>query len=115
MTQRKRGRRGAPSFDSFAHNHDPRGERLSAQVCEALRLALSLLDDPRLEDAFVRDVDSTGASLRVTVEADPSSIPDVESALERCTPRLRSELSTEIHRKRIPNLKFVVVPKSEDA
>ena len=114
MTDKKRGRRGGSTFDSFSLTNDPRGERLSAQVCEALRLAVGDLDDPRLENAHVLHVSSAGASLRVTVEADLASIGDVEDALERCTPRLRGELATEIHRKRIPNLKFVVVPRSEE-
>jgi ribosome-binding factor A len=106
------GRRARTDFDSFTFASDPRADRLSAQVCEALRLALALMDDPRLEDAWIRDVVPEGGSLVATVEVDAHDVPAVELALQRATPRLRSELATEVHRKRLPNLRFAVVPKA---
>lgn len=113
MKRRRGGRRegrGA-EFDSFAHVVDPRGGMLASQVHEALRMALAVLDDPRLDDAEVRDVVPDGGALRATVECPAEQVPTVIEALERATPRLRYELASEIHRKRLPNVRFVVLPK----
>ena len=114
MTKRQRGRRGdgRPEIDSFAHA-DPRGGMLAQQIAEALRLALALLDDPRLEDVTLRDVVSEGGAMRATVECPPDHVPGVIVALDRAAPRLRYELASEIHRKRLPNVRFVVLPRSD--
>jgi ribosome-binding factor A len=86
---------------------------LATQVSEALRFALALLDDPRLEDATVRDVVPDGGALTATVECPPEHVPGVVAALDRAMPRIRYELAAEIHRKRLPNVRFVVLPRGE--
>lgn len=83
---------------------------LSSQIEEALRLALALLEDPRLDDASLRDVTTDGSALRATVECPPEDVLDVDRALARAMPRIRYELASEVHRKRLPNLRFVVLP-----
>jgi ribosome-binding factor A len=113
MTKRQRGRRSerSPEIDSFAHIADPRGGMLASQVGEALRFGLALLDDPRLEEATLRDVVAEGGALRATVECPPEHVPGVVAALAKAMPRLRYELASEINRKRVPNVRFVVLPR----
>lgn len=112
MTRRFRGRRASrsPEFDVPHAATSPREAMLSSQIEDALRLALAVLDDPRLDDAVLRDVAPDGAFLRATVECPAHEVVDVEHALARAMPRIKYELASEVHRKRLPNVRFVVVP-----
>lgn len=114
MNKRQRGRRdGRSQMDVSTLAVDPRGGMLATQVSEALQFALALLDDPRLEEATLRDVVPEGGALRATVECPPEHVPGVVAALDRAMPRIRYELASEIHRKRLPNVRFVVLPRGE--
>lgn len=88
---------------------------LASQVDEALRLALATLDDPRLEDATVRDVTAEGGALRATIECEALDVPAVIAALDRAMPRIRFELASDIHRKKLPSVRFVVLPRGAPA
>lgn len=111
MTRRHRGRdRDAPHFDSFAGAGDPRAGMLASQVEEALRLSLALLDDPRLDGARLVGVGHQGGTLVATVEAPPAQLVAVGAALARAMPRIRYDLAGEVHRKRLPVVRFAVVP-----
>jgi ribosome-binding factor A len=114
MTKRQRGgrRETGPELDAASPSAAPRAGMLAEQVAEALRFALALLDDPRLEDATLRDVVPEGGALRATVVCPPDHVPGVIAALDRAMPRIRYELASEIHRKRLPNVRFVVLPES---
>lgn len=113
MTKKRHRPRGdaGPENSAFGVVGDPRSGMLAEQIGEALRFAIALLDDPRLEDATLRDVVPDGAAMRATVECPPDHVPLVIAALDRAMPRIRYELASEIHRKRLPNVRFVVVPR----
>ncbi len=104
-----RERRGGPA------RRDPSVARFLSQVSDALHLALASADDPRLADAALVDVIVSPGSgpLRVVVAAPIASVDDVLAALDASRGRLRSEVAASIHRKRTPELSFVVVPRDD--
>lgn len=110
MTTRPSRRPSRRSFDRSVPLSDPRGEQLAAQAHDALQLALATLEDPRLEDVVLRAVTSDlGGALVATFEAPIASLQAAAVALALATPRLRHEVASEIHRKRAPNLRVVLI------
>lgn len=127
-------RRGDPSADrSFPddgvdprtffdrRNHDRsrnhKARMLSSQVAECLQLVFdNALHDPDLQDVHLHGVEpgSDAGTLRVTVVvADPNDVVRVRNALGRAAGRLRSEVARAVHRRRVPQLLFRVVPEAE--
>lgn len=98
----------APSF-----SHDTRAEQLSAQVADALTLALADARDPFLRDLVVAAVVPRrgAACLQVTLEV-PAEHPvaEVQRRVQRAVGWLRSEVADAIERKRVPELIVIVVP-----
>ena len=86
--------------------------RLCRQVAEALSCALATAVDDRLWSLSVLAVEPLcGTShLRVVLAAGDGDASADERALEGARGYLRSEVAQEIHRKRVPDLHFVVVP-----
>jgi ribosome-binding factor A len=116
MSTRSSRRPGRRSFDRSVPVSDPRGEQLAAQAHDALQLALASLEDPRLDDVVLRAVTSDlGGALVATFEAPTASLHAAELALALATPRLRHEVASEIHRKRAPNLRVLVIPSDLEA
>lgn|GEM_PF-5632773 len=93
---------------------DTKTNQLCRRVEEALRCALLCAEHSLLRDLLITGVEPLrGASLmRVLVETpDPTHEPKtLEIALEKACGYLRAEVARSIHRKRVPGLRFEVVP-----
>ena len=99
---------------------DPKQDRKTLQLCRQVQRALSMAlggdgADDLLTDATVESVEPLGGPgqllVRVTVPADPAVHPaEVMARLAAQAPRLRAVVASEICRKRVPTLSFVVVP-----
>lgn len=93
---------------------DHAAERLGQEMRE--NLALSMPEDPRLEVFRVATVSSTGKGNTFVVQVyctDPnlSYSPDsIQKILQDNKGKLRAEVALGIHRKRVPDLKFEVLP-----
>ena len=87
--------------------------QMCRQVERRLDLALGGLDDPVLQGLWVSRVVSEpgGRSLLVEIVVDdPERASDVRRRLDTARAHLRSEVAAAIHRKRTPQLQFVVLP-----
>lgn len=115
---------------SDSRSFNPREDRKTLQLCRQVQRALGMAlggggADDLLTDATVESVEPLGGPgqllVRVTVPADPAVHPaEVMARLAAQTPRLRAVVASEICRKRVPTLSFVVVPdvarrQSDDA
>ena len=91
---------------------DHRLDQVCAQAYEVLSLALEgECRDPLLQQLSVRAVlpDPDGSRLSVHVSAPAGeSAPAILAALERARGMLRTQLATELDKKRAPNLRFVL-------
>jgi ribosome-binding factor A len=109
--------RGEPGPD---HGAEPlyRGNRKALQLCRqvqrALGYALSGLDDDVLASLYVESVEPAPNEkhLMVTVSPLDQGIEpeEVLVRLYRVLGRLRSEVASDIHRKRVPELSFRCLP-----
>jgi ribosome-binding factor A len=100
--------RGAPPTRAIR-----RSRQLCRQVHEELELALAELRDTALEGAtvFAVELEGGGITLRIGVVAPGDRDPTlVRAALERRRGELRDGIAEAIHRKRTPQLVFVVIP-----
>lgn len=83
--------------------------QLCAQVADALNLALPECHDDRLRELLVESVISApdSSQLLVTIKL-PSSLREHEvmECLHNAVGKLRSDVASFIHRKRVPHLKF---------
>ena len=107
---RKRSSRSRREFIEPGHDH--RLQQVSAQAHEVLSLAIEgECRDPVLQQLSVRRVlpDPDGSRLAVYVSApEGASAPEILEALERAKGLLRSQLASELNKKRTPNLRFVL-------
>jgi ribosome-binding factor A len=112
---RKRSSRSHP--DSFEPGFDHRLQQVCARAYEVLSLAIEgECGDPVLQQLSVRAVlpDPDGSRLAVHVSAPPGeSAPAILEALERAKGLLRSQLASELNKKRTPNLRFVLYDEGE--
>ena len=94
--------------------------QLCAQVEQTISLALGDAADLRLHDLFVQSVSPgpDAARLLVTVVAtsssDLESLEKMKTALSSARCWLRQQVAADIHRKRTPELTFLVLPRWED-
>jgi ribosome-binding factor A len=94
-------------------------DRKQAQLCarmhQLLTSSLSIdIRDPTLEGAMIDHVavnPGGGFSVLVVVDAE-TSLSAVQSSLERATPIFRMALARGLHRKRVPQLLYAVMPSS---
>lgn len=100
--------------DSFIP-YDRKTEQLCQQAHEALSLAIASCRDPVARACQVESVvPSSGPHqllVHVIPDEDGSSLEDLAAALERLRGYLRHEVAATIHRKRAPELRFVVRPR----
>jgi ribosome-binding factor A len=95
---------------------DRKTAQLCAQVRRALSSALAELADPSLRDLLVGSVEPAPDAGRLAVRVFPStSAPDLDTDELRRRLRalrgfLRAEVAAAIHRKRTPELDFLVTP-----
>jgi ribosome-binding factor A len=101
---------------SEGRRFDPANDRKTLQLCRQVQRALSMaLADELLTDAYVESVEPMGGPgqllVRVMLGTSVGTTPaDIMARLSACTPRLRAIVATEISRKRVPMLSFVVIP-----
>ena len=122
---RSRPRRtDAPSLETTYFDKDDSGRRahpdkktqqLCRQVHRRLDLALAELEDPALHGLWVHSVtaEPTGRALVVHVIVRAAEqIREVSAHLEAARSHLRPEVANAIHRKRTPQLQFIVLPQA---
>lgn len=119
MTRHHRQRgRGGSSF------RPQRVDRKTLQLCGQIRDTLNYvlsgeLDDDLLRNLYVESVRPAPDASRVLVSVAPLDARDADRAdqiLQKLlihTPRIRSEVSQSIHRRKTPELSFVVVQPEE--
>ena len=105
----------------FGGNHHLKHERKTAQLCEqvaeAISFALAECHNPLLADLFVESVDPapSASRLRVVVSADIDADGEAAlDALDHARNFLRRQIAGEIHRKRVPELSFVLMLRGDD-
>jgi ribosome-binding factor A len=88
-------------------------DQLCVQVAEAIALALATASDPHLRELGVVSVTpGQGASaLRVTLAApaDEADLATLQARLQRAAGYLRGEVATSVHRRRVPDLTYLLV------
>ena len=103
--------------ESIEAGFDHRLQQVCAQAHEVLSLAIEgECRDPVLQQLSVRAVlpDPDGSRLAVHVSAPQGeSAPAILEALERAKGLLRSQLASELNKKRTPNLRFVLYDEEE--
>lgn len=91
--------------------------QLCAQVEDVVSLSLGDSEDPRLRDLVVESVvpgaDASRLLVRVVAPegADLEQIEALYAALQHAGGWLRRQVAAEIHRKRTPELSFLVLPR----
>lgn len=119
MTRHHRRRGG--SGGSF---HPQRTDRKTLQLCGQIRDTLNYvltgeLDDDLLRNLYVENVQPAPDASRLLVSVAPLDAGDAERTdqiLQKLlihTPRIRSEVARSIHRRKTPELSFVVVRPEE--
>ncbi len=121
--QRSRLRRtDAPSLETtyfetddsgYRAHPDKKTQQLCRQIHRRLDLAIGELEDPVFHGLWVHRVtpQAGGRALLVhVITADADQIREVSRHLEAARSHLRSEVASAIHRKRTPQLQFVVLP-----
>lgn len=88
--------------------------QLCAQVSQAISEVLGgECEDPVLQALWVEDVTPMDGSRRLLVSLrimEPDQdVAEVKAKVERITSWIRSEVAGSIHRKRVPELSFVVI------
>jgi ribosome-binding factor A len=117
-----RTNQGGESAGADPHTSFPkktyRGNRKALQLCRqvqrALGFALSDCDDEVLASLYVESVEPAPNEKHLMVTVSPLD-PDIEPEdalvrLHRVIGRLRSEVASDIHRKRVPELSFRCLP-----
>lgn len=106
-------------FDKDDSGHrahpDKKTQQLCRQVHRRLDLALAELEDPALDGLWVHSVtpEAGGRALVVHVIVRATEqIRDVAGHLDAARSHLRSEVASAIHRKRTPQLQFIVLPQA---
>jgi len=94
--------------------------QLCAEVAEIASLALGSSRDPRLNQLLVHSVTASTDGARLIVNVVPTdvdsfdSLESLMSALDSARPWLRSQIASEIYRKRTPDIRFQIVLGAED-
>ena len=104
--------------DGAPQGTDHKGHQLCAQARDALELALAASADAVLRDLRVENVTLLrgGSCLEVAVRpvGDARELWWIGTRLRRARGYLRGEIAASIHRKRTPELAFVVLPLDEE-
>ncbi len=112
----RRPKRSRESADVSSSPFDPRGAQVLVSARRTLALALEDARDPVLARASLIDVvpHPDASCLRLVVSAASGDLEAVREALLRARSYLRSELATDLDRRRTPEITFTVVAR-EDA
>lgn len=108
-------------FDSHAGSpltssrNETKARQLCRQVQRRLELALGELDDPLLQGLWIHAVvpEPGGRALLVQlVDTEAHPIHELLARLDVVRGRLRADVAAAIHRKRTPQLHFMIVPEA---
>ncbi len=126
MTSRKKRRRNDCAYEGLVgssneeesvfsdpHRVDTKTIQLCRQVEEAIAIALACSANPFLRGVYVASVEPQGgaAQLRVLVTSEGDyDYEGMHQILDRAAGYFRSEVAKAINRKRVPMLRFTVVP-----
>ena len=109
-------RRGRPDHSSRPQRPDRKTLQLCGQIADTLNYVLSgELGDDLLRNLYVESVRPAPDASRLLVSVAPLDPADAERAdqilqkLHIYAPRIRSEVAQSIHRRKTPELSFVVV------
>lgn len=99
-----------PRFDPVERKPGNRKAlQLCAQVANALNMALADCSDECLREAFVEAVvpapDSSHMLVKIRTTLDKELVME---ALQKASGRMRNEIASAIHRKKVPQLRFEV-------
>lgn len=113
---------GPPTSRRKEQRDDSSNERKTMQLCAQVRHALygviPLPGSPYFEGLVVEAVepDPDATRLRVVISVPPSCAHPIASLLERLASMagfIRSEVATQINRKRVPHLTFELIPRED--
>jgi ribosome-binding factor A len=100
--------------------HVGAGDRKTRQLCKQVERIVSLLfagevSDSHLSQLSVATVEPMAGASRLMVVVvsgtrDPQKLLEIRERLERARGFIRSEVAQEIHRKKAPELSFMVLP-----
>jgi ribosome-binding factor A len=107
-------------FRTSVRRHDDRGaRRLCSQVREALTYALAAAcRDEVLQSLYVAAVEPAPDATRLGVTlvvSDPAHVATARERIVCVAALLREEVARSIHRRRVPELVFRVVPAADAA
>lgn len=114
---------GVPPSRRDTPREDVASDRKTLQLCAQIRRALHIaMADPRFglpPEIHVTDVTAVAdtALLDVVIEVPPEAgqpLPELRARLAAASPGLRAEVARAITRTRTPELRFTLVPASED-
>ena len=97
----------------MSRSHERKDQQLCEQVHQAISLALADFDDDAFSGLHVVSVlpNPHVGRLQVRLEAPQGAdMTYMQECLERASGRLRSEVASSIHRKKVPTLTFCIVP-----
>jgi ribosome-binding factor A len=113
-------RRGRSDHSSRPQRPDRKTLQLCGQIADTLNYVLSgELGDDLLRNLYVESVRPAPDATRLLVSVAPLDAADVERAdqilqkLHIHAPRIRSEVAQSIHRRKTPELSFVVVQPTQ--
>lgn len=98
---------------------DKKARQLCRQAAHTLDFVLADCDDESMQSLLVASVQPAPDSSRLLVMVEANVPPDqfdrsfLLAGLQSQTPRLRAELARSINRKRVPNLIFNVVARTD--
>lgn len=111
-SSRRRGAQGHKSGKNQRKDY-----QFCAQVQEAVQLALADLDDEDLLSLFVLEARPAPHIGRIELLVEAPQGADLTQLLERLrqmTAYFRTEVANSIHRKKVPDLSFVITPTQEE-
>lgn len=102
-----------PRFESQGHRKvdNRKARQLCAQVADSLNLALSEMADEYLRDLYVdRVIPAPDSSqlLATLILPEQLGASEVLASLQRASGKLRTEIAASIHRKRVPQIKYLL-------
>jgi ribosome-binding factor A len=110
-------RRGAQGLQGHKNGkHQRKDKQFCAQVLEAVQLALAEVYDEDLLSLFVLEARPAPHLGRIELLVEAPRGADLTRILEKLqqmTAYFRAEVASSIHRKKVPDLSFVITPTRE--
>ena len=114
-SSRRRGARGPQGHENGKNQR--KDHQFCAQVQEAVQLALAEVYDEDLLSLFVLEARPAPHLGRIELLVEAPRGADLNQILEKLrqmTAYFRAEVANAIHRKKVPDLTFVITPRQEE-